>query len=190
MKERENKPVMMVFFSLMRLAERGLTRTACPRKLSAACLIAAFLLLPGRAPAGGAVLVVSSERPEHQTLAMGFRLSFSGEFREINLEESHEKQKVTGEALAALQPDVVVVIGDFAAQMAKSYLDAIPVVYCGAVSASELTLTSGNNVGVYHEPDPLASPLPHAAVVCAVRLARIDAAVPRMNAPAPFNRAA
>lgn len=104
-------------------------------KLSALALGIVFILA-GPTRAARVVLVLSSDEPEYQAVAAGFAGAFTGESVKINLEGSDEKQRATGEELKASKPAVVVVVGDLAAQMAKWYLEDVPVVYCDSVRAA------------------------------------------------------
>lgn len=117
-----------------------------------ACL--AMLLAGEVSRASETVLVLSSQEPHYLAVAEGFKNSFTGAYREINLEGSDEKQRTVGEELQADKPAVAVVVGDLAAQMAKWYLEDVPVVYCDSVRAVKMTLTTGKAVGIYHEPGP------------------------------------
>jgi len=104
------------------------------------------------ARAADTVLILSSADPEYQAVAAGFRSAFAGTFREINLEGSDIKLKSVGEELKTKPPGVAVVVGDLAAQMAKWYLEKIPVIYCDAIRAAQISLSG--QIGIYHEPDP------------------------------------
>jgi len=115
-------------------------------------LVMAFGMGPGAVRAAETVLVLSSDEPEYQAVAAGFKNAFAGTFREINLEGSDLKLKTVGEQLQASPPGVAVVVGDLAVQMAKWYLGGVPVIYCAAVRAAQLSLS--NSVGIYHEPAP------------------------------------
>ncbi len=108
---------------------------------------------PGLARGAETVLILSSSEPEYGVVADAFRSAFSCDFREINLEGSDERQRTVGEELKASKPAVAVVVGDLAAQMAKWYLEGVPVIYCDAVRATKMSLAS-SSVGIYHEPDP------------------------------------
>lgn len=112
-------------------------------------------VLCGTAHAGEVVLVLSSGEPEYKQVAAGFSSAFSGEFREINLEANDERQRAVGEELKASKPDLAVVVGDLAAQMANWYLEGVKIVYCDAVWAAKNSIDSENAVGIYHESDPM-----------------------------------
>ena len=111
-------------------------------------------LVSGAARAAETVLVLSSSGPEYQAIAAGFKGSFGGTLREINLEGSEEKQRKVGEELKAKPPAAAVVVGDLAVQMAKWYIPDVPVVYCDSVRAPMISLSQGKAVGIYHETDP------------------------------------
>jgi putative ABC transport system substrate-binding protein len=100
------------------------------------------------------VLVLSGDEPEYQAVAAGFRQAFTGPFAAHNLEGSDEQVRIIGQRLQTQKPAVAVVVGDLAAQMAKWYLEGVPIVYCDAVRAAKISLTTGGAVGIYHEPDP------------------------------------
>lgn len=100
------------------------------------------------------VLVLSSSEPEYEAVAEGFEEAFKGNYRVINLEGSDERQRLVGEELKGRKPEVTVVAGDLAAQMADWYLDGMPVVYCDTVRAVKTYMKSGKAVGIHHEPDP------------------------------------
>jgi putative ABC transport system substrate-binding protein len=117
--------------------------------------VAAFLMLPARAPAEDTVLVLSSADPACLAAAQGFKSAFPGKYREINLEGSDEKQRMVGQQLKASPPAVAVVVGDLAAQMAEWYLSGVPVVYCASSGAAKLSLTTGKTVGIYNETAPM-----------------------------------
>ncbi len=110
--------------------------------------------LPAFSGAGEILLVLSSGEPEYMQIAEGFGGTFTGGFREINLEGSDKRQRELGEELSALKPDVVVVVGNLAAQMVELYPDDFNIVYCNAVLAARSTIENQNAVGVYHESDP------------------------------------
>jgi len=114
----------------------------------------ALALLSGAARAAETVLVLSSSSPEYQAVAAGFKGSFHGPLREINLEGSEEKQRKAGEELKAAPPAAAVVVGDMAVQMAKWYIPDVPIVYCDSVRAPMISPTQGKAVGIYHETDP------------------------------------
>jgi ABC-type uncharacterized transport system substrate-binding protein len=123
------------------------------RFMTIGLMVIAVSGFPGLARGAETVLILSSSEPEYQAIEAGFRNAFSGDFREINLEGSDEKQRTTGEELKASRPAVAIVAGDLAAQMAMWYLEGVPVVYCDAVRAAKMSLAS-KAVGIYHEPDP------------------------------------
>lgn len=106
------------------------------------------------AGAADPVLVLSAGGPEYQAVAAGFKSSFAGKYRELNLEGNDEKVRKVGEELKAAKPSVTVVVGDLAAQMAKWYLEGLPVVYCDAPRAGKIGLSGSKVIGIYHEPDP------------------------------------
>ncbi len=116
--------------------------------------ITLVLMLPVSAFPRGAVLVLSFDAENNQQVAEGFKNAFSGDIEEINLEGSDERQRQVGEQLKAQSPEVAVVVGDLAAQMAKWYLSGVPVVYCASARAAKISLSQESAVGIYHEPGP------------------------------------
>jgi putative ABC transport system substrate-binding protein len=124
-------------------------------KKSLALALLTLLLIGAGAEQGKKVaLVVSNASPSYQALVAGFKVAFSGDAREINLEGSDEKARLVGEELSSPKPDLVVAVGDLAAQMVKRHLPDVPMVYCDSASAATLELAPGKTFGVYHEPDP------------------------------------
>jgi len=117
-------------------------------------LLAAVLLFPAAARAES-VLVISRDDAANRQVVKGFADAFSGPYRQINLEGSDERQRVVGGELAADKPEVAVVVGDLAVQMAKWRLEDVPVIYCNSMRASKITLTESAAAGVYHEPNPV-----------------------------------
>jgi len=124
------------------------------KTLSAIGIMAMILLLSLPAGSAETVLVLSSKEPEYLEIAGGFKANFSGNYREINLEDSDVRQKAVGEELKAQKPALAVVVGDLAAQMAKWYLAGVPLAYCDVPRATKLALSGGKMVGIYYEPDP------------------------------------
>lgn len=123
------------------------------RRITAFCFIF-FLVFSLRAFSAETVLVISKDEPGYQAVAAGFRSAFPGEFEEINLEGSDEKVRQVGKDWEASPPDLAVVVGDMAAQLAKWYLKDVPIIYCDAGYAAKISLTEKKAVGIYHEPDP------------------------------------
>jgi len=118
-------------------------------------LILGILLLAPAAKGSGPVLVLSASDQETMAVAKGFKSVFGDGYKEINLQGSDERQRVIGEELKAAKPEVAIVVGDLASQMAKWYLTDVPIIYCDSVRAAKLKLNAENAVGVYHEPDSL-----------------------------------
>jgi ABC-type uncharacterized transport system substrate-binding protein len=116
--------------------------------------VVAALFLAARAWAGEAVLVLSADSPDAQAITAAFKKTFPTAVIK-NLEGNDQKQRQVGEELKAKPPAVAVVVGDLAGQMAKWYLEGVPVVYCGVPKAAKISLTTAPGVGIYFEPDPL-----------------------------------
>jgi ABC-type uncharacterized transport system substrate-binding protein len=124
------------------------------RRLMLIGLMMVALLLAGRSWAGEAVLILSVDSPESKQVAAAFKKTFPNAPVK-NLEGSDEKQRQIGEQLKAQPPAVAVVVGDLAGQMAKWYLQNVPVIYCNVPRAAKINLTTSPGVGIYYEPDPV-----------------------------------
>jgi len=125
------------------------------KKLAVILALSIVLLGSASDESPNIVLVLSSNNPRLAMVAGGFRQSFPGAFREINLEGSDKKLRDVGEELKISKPELVVVVGDQAAQMAKWYLENVPVVYCEAPLAAKTFQGSTNVVAISHQSDPM-----------------------------------
>ena len=125
------------------------------RLMAIGLMVMSVMIFSAHAQSPETVLVFSSEKPEYKALVTGFNSAFSGNFREINLKGSDEHQRTVGKELKASKPAVAVVVGNLAAQMAKWYLEDVPIVYCDSVQATKIALAGKKVIGIYHEPDPM-----------------------------------
>jgi ABC-type uncharacterized transport system substrate-binding protein len=125
------------------------------KKLAAILALSMVLMGSASDESPGLVLVLSSNDPRLAMVAGGFRQAFPGTFREINLEGNDKKLRDVGEELQASKPELAVVVGNQAAQMAKWYLEDVPVVYCEAPLAAKIFQGSTNVVAISHQSDPM-----------------------------------
>ena len=112
-----------------------------------------WLLLPALSAAEPA-LILSTNDPTTAAIAQNFQESFGQGIAVYQLAGNQSEQQRVGEKLAAAPPNLVVVIGNAAAQLAKRYLPGVPTVYCAARRPELYGLSGPNVFGVFSEPDP------------------------------------
>ena len=100
------------------------------------------------------VLVVSSSNPQYQEVASGFKQSFSGTLEEYNLRGLEDEVRKLGKGLAASPPDLIIVVGNLAAKMAKEYCPGCAVIFAAASNVQEIKLTGDKIAGVSAFPSP------------------------------------
>ena len=100
------------------------------------------------------VLVVSSTLPQYQEVASGFKQSFPGTLEEYNLRGLEDEVRKLGKSLAASPPDLIIVIGNQAAKMAKEYCPNCPVICAAASNAQGIKLSGDLAAGVSAFPSP------------------------------------
>ena len=112
-----------------------------------------WLLLPALSTAEPA-LILSTNDPTTAAIARNFQESFGPGVAVYQLAGNQSEQQRVGEKLAAAPPNLVVAVGNAAAQLAKRYLPAAPTVYCAARRPELYGLAGPNVAGVFSEPDP------------------------------------
>lgn len=111
-----------------------------------------LVMVAARGAMAQTVLVLSSNDADQAAVSQGFSSAFSGAFEVINLEGSEEKLRKTGERLSASPPNLLLVSGNSAAQMAKWYLQGSPVIYCSSSRVAAIDLVGSKVYGIFHEP--------------------------------------
>ncbi len=115
-------------------------------------LLVCFSLFSSTPAIGQTILVLSSQDADQLAVEQGFESAFSDRFEVINLEASEEKLRKTGESLSAKPPGLLLVAGNSAAQMAKWYLEDVPMIYCSASRAEAMELKGSKVYGIFHTP--------------------------------------
>ena len=98
------------------------------------------------------MLVVSSEDPSYQEISASFKKSFSAQVEEHNLYGLEDEARKLGKSFVSYQPELLIVIGNLAAKMAKEYCSNCPVLYASASNSSLLKLSGAKVYGISATP--------------------------------------
>jgi len=117
--------------------------------------IAVALIAGVALPAGIAakpVLVVSSDDAFHGAIAAGFKSSFTKPMDEYNLRGLEDEARRLGKGFSAAKPELLIVVGNLAAKMAKENCSGCTILYAAASNAGALKLAGTNVYGISSQP--------------------------------------
>ena len=98
------------------------------------------------------MLVVSSDEAYHQEIAASFKKSFDKPMDEYNLRGLEDEARKLGKSLSAMQPELLVVVGNLAAKMAKENCPNCAILYCAASNVNSLKLAGASTFGISAQP--------------------------------------
>jgi len=120
--------------------------------IPARILLGLFLIpAPARLQAR-VVLVVSSQANLEQEIAGNFKQAHAGLLEEYNLRGLEDEARKIGKNLVARPPELLVVIGNLAAKMAKESSPDCPIIYAAASNVQGLELTGERVYGISVQP--------------------------------------
>ena len=117
------------------------------------CMAAALLVLPVLAQAK-ILLVVSSDDPFYQEVAASFKKSFDKPLDEYNLRGLEDEARKLGKSLSTDKPELLIVVGNLSAKMAKENCPDCTTLYAAASNVGSLKLAGANVYGISAQPSP------------------------------------
>ena len=98
------------------------------------------------------MLVVSSDDAYYQEIAAGFKKSFDKPYDEINLRGLEDESRRVGKNFSTARPELLVVVGNLAAKMAKESCPDCNIVFAAASNVSGIKLSGANVSGISAQP--------------------------------------
>jgi putative ABC transport system substrate-binding protein len=98
------------------------------------------------------MLVVSSDESYYQEIAAGFKKSFDKPYDEINLRGLEDESRRVGKNFSTVKPELLVVVGNLAAKMAKESCPDCNIMFAAATNVSGLKLSGANVSGISAQP--------------------------------------
>ena len=120
-------------------------------KIKLALAALAVLMLPALLQAK-VILVVSSDDAYYQEIAASFKKSFDKPMDEYNLRGLEDEARKLGKDLPGMKPELLVVVGNLAAKMAKENCPNCSILYCAASNVGSLKLAGAGAFGISAQP--------------------------------------
>jgi putative ABC transport system substrate-binding protein len=116
--------------------------------------VAALILMLPMLSHAKVLMVVSSDDSYYQEIAGSFKKSFDKPVDEFNLRGLEDEARKLGKSLSADKPELLIVVGNLSAKMAKESCPDCTTLYAAASNAGSLKLAGANVYGISSQPSP------------------------------------